>query len=54
VKSATATAKAMNDAELQRRELALRQSIPADQSLLDAIKRERRSRKRKAEKKQGA
>lgn len=52
MKSTTATARGMADAELERKELELRRQIPAAQSLLDAIKRERRSRKRKA-KKQG-
>ena len=50
MKNQTATAKAMNDSQLECEELRLRRSIPADQSLLDAIKRERRSRKRKATK----
>jgi hypothetical protein len=48
MRSITATARAMNDADLERKELELRQQIPAAQSLLDAIKRERRARKRKA------
>lgn len=50
MKSITATARAMTDDELAARELELRRQIPAAQSLLDAIKRERRSRKRKASK----
>lgn len=50
MKNQTATAKAMDDQQLEQNELRLRRSIPADQSLLDAIKRERRSRKRKAKK----
>ena len=50
MKSTTATARAMTDDELARHELELRRQIPAAQTLLDAIKRERRSRKRKAQK----
>lgn len=48
MKSTTATVRAMHDTELEQQELRLRRSIPADQSMLDAIKRERRSRKRKS------
>ena len=43
----TATARSMTDAELALRERALRREIPAAQSLLDAIKRERRRRKKR-------
>lgn len=50
MKHMTATARAMTDADLERKERELRREIPAAQSLLDAIKRERRSRKRKAQK----
>lgn len=50
MKSTAATAKAMTDSELEARELTLRREIPAAQKLLDAVKRERRSRKRKAHK----
>ena len=42
----TATARAMNDAELAQRELELRRQIPAAQSLLNAIRREKRRRKK--------
>lgn len=50
MKSTNATARGMSDSELQAQELRLRREIPAAQALLDAIKRERRSRKRKATK----
>lgn len=53
MKSATATARTMTDVDLCRKELELRRDIPAAQSLLDAIKRERRARKRKAKQQQG-
>lgn len=51
MKTATASAKGMTDSQLAHMELRLRRSIPYDQSMLNAIKRERnvRKRKRKAE-----
>lgn len=53
MKSTTATAKAMTDAQLEARSTQLRREIPAAQALLDAIKREQRARKRKANHPQG-
>lgn len=53
MKSITATARGMNDDDLQRKELELRRDIPAAQSLLDAIKRERRARNRRAKRQRG-
>lgn len=53
MKSISAAVRAMTDSDLERKELELRREIPAAQSLLDAIKRERRARKRKAQKPQG-
>lgn len=53
MKSTTAIARGMTDGELASRELDLRRQIPAAQNLLDAIKRERRARKRKAQRQGG-
>jgi len=52
MKSTTATAKAMTDDGLKAEGLRLRRSIPKDQALFDAIKREDR-RRAKAAKSQG-
>lgn len=48
MRSTTATVKAMTDEALQAENLRLRRSIPKDQSLLDAIKRETKRRSKKA------
>lgn len=48
MKPATATVKSMTDEALQAENLRLRRSIPKDQSLLDAIKRETKRRGKKA------
>lgn len=46
MKTTTEQAKAMTDQQLATVSLELRKRIPADQSLLDAIRREQRRRKR--------
>lgn len=50
MKNTTEQAKAMTDEELARASIQLRLSIPAAQSLLDAIRREQRRRKRQRSK----
>lgn len=50
MRSTTATVKAMTEEALQAESLRLRRSIPKDQSLLDAIKRETRRRSKRAQK----
>lgn len=54
MRSTTATVKAMTDDALQAENLRLRRSIPKDQSLLDAIKRETKRRSKKANNQRGA
>lgn len=46
MKATTATARAMTDAELHATRVRLKREIPAAESLLDAVKREERRRKR--------
>lgn len=50
MKTTTEQAKAMTDEMLDAVSLQLRRRIPADQSLLDAIRREQRRRKRQRSK----
>lgn len=47
MKSTTATARAMTDADLAAQSGRLRREIPAAQALLDAIRREQARRKKK-------
>ncbi len=46
MKTTTEHARAMTDDQLAALSLQLRRRIPSDQSLLDAVKREQRRRKR--------
>lgn len=46
MRSTTATARAMSDADLVAKSTELRKQIPAAQSLLDAIRREQHRRRK--------